>query len=537
MFYAEQVWALSRSDADRVSLAQTYFEQRQYRRALHLLNQDGDQTLLQADAKARHLAARCLLELRLWDECLELLDAQELERLEQALPGAGAAASEGSGTMEDDGEGEAGERRLLVAGLWSARGRALEAQENAARATECYERALRVDARCHEALERLADARLLTPSRAQKLLQHEARFPRSAEAALLRRLYSLRLGLASPPQPPEDGSEEVAGPGGESLEERLAWGEAAFEAGDFATAAELAGAAAAADPWHGLARLTALQAAALLELGAPQRHRLYLLAQRLVQDWPERGISWHAVGLYYLSCGRWEAARRHLARATQLEPTLAPAWLAFGHALAQLSEHDQAMAAYRSAARLAPASPAPLLAVASELMRVHNLPQAAHMLAQAAQLAPDDPLLLNELGVLALRSRDPHLALRHLRRALELLQQEARGGAQQQRTRRRRRRSGDGTLEAALYTNLADAHRRLGDYPAAQTALQAALALPAGRTPSTYLALAFCHHLAGQLSRALDLYHQALALRPDDSLAQDLLQRALSHPAAFQFTA
>lgn len=45
---------------------------------------------------------------------------------------------------------------------------------------------------------------------------------------------------------------------------------------------------------------------------------------------------------------------------------------------------------------------------------------------------------------------------------------------------------------------------------------------------STYIAIGFTHHLSGNLSEAVDYYHQALSLQPDDAFANDLLQQGLN---------
>ena len=60
-------------------------------------------------------------------------------------------------------------------------------------------------------------------------------------------------------------------------------------------------------------------------------------------------MSWFAVGCYYLLQGKNETARQYLSKATSLNRTFGPAWLAFGHSFAAEKEHDQAMAAYFTA--------------------------------------------------------------------------------------------------------------------------------------------------------------------------------------------
>jgi len=42
-----------------------------------------------------------------------------------------------------------------------------------------------------------------------------------------------------------------------------------------------------------------------------------------------------------------------------------------------------------------------------------------------------------------------------------------------------------------------------------------------------YTALAFTKHLMGDLNTAIEFYHQALSLKPDDPVASEMLNRAL----------
>ena len=49
----------------------------------------------------------------------------------------------------------------------------------------------------------------------------------------------------------------------------------------------------------------------------------------------------------------------------------------------------------------------------------------------------------------------------------------------------------------------------------------------APRTASTHVALGFAHHLQGHINTAIDHYHKALGLKPDDTFASEMLSRAL----------
>jgi hypothetical protein len=62
---------------------------------------------------------------------------------------------------------------------------------------------------------------------------------------------------------------------------------------------------------------------------------------RLVEEYPERAISWYAVGVYYTCIRQHDAARRYFGKATTLDPSFAAGWIGFGNAFAALDESDQ----------------------------------------------------------------------------------------------------------------------------------------------------------------------------------------------------
>lgn len=71
--------------------------------------------------------------------------------------------------------------------------------------------------------------------------------------------------------------------------------------------------------------------------GDPQ-YRLACLLRRghkLVEEYPDRAVSWFGVGCYYMATQQYEQARRFFAKATQLDKDNAYAWIGFGHAFAE----------------------------------------------------------------------------------------------------------------------------------------------------------------------------------------------------------
>ena len=67
---------------------------------------------------------------------------------------------------------------------------------------------------------------------------------------------------------------------------------------------------------------------------------------RLVEEYPDRAVSWFGVACYYLCIGRYENARRYFGKATTVDASFAPAWLGFGHAFAAQDESDQVTRIY-----------------------------------------------------------------------------------------------------------------------------------------------------------------------------------------------
>ncbi|MCL7049544.1 hypothetical protein MKW94_011336, partial [Papaver nudicaule] len=70
IFFADKVAAFTSDPADIYMQAQALFLGRHYQRAFHLLN--ASQTVLR-DLHFRYLAAKCLVELKEWDQCLLML--------------------------------------------------------------------------------------------------------------------------------------------------------------------------------------------------------------------------------------------------------------------------------------------------------------------------------------------------------------------------------------------------------------------------------------------------------------------------------
>jgi len=233
----------------------------------------------------------------------------------------------------------------------------------------------------------------------------------------------------------------------------------------------------------------------------------------LVDTHPSLAVSWYAVGCYYYLIRKYDRARRHFNKSTTCNRDFGPGWLGFGHAFAIEGEHDQALAAYRSAHRLLSRSHLPPLCIGVELVRANNLPLARQFMIKSKSICPFDPLVFNELGVIDFKDGKYEDAIANFEKAVSLL-------------------SEDSALVSwePIFFNLGHCYRKQRQYQNAVKYYKKALKL-CPHNGSTYTALAFTNHLMGNTEVAIELYHKALAINPDDTFASAMLLKGLQEYA------
>jgi tetratricopeptide (TPR) repeat protein len=165
-------------EEDLDTLAECYFKNREYRRVLHLLRKHSD--IMSNDPRLKLLAAQSLMECRDWEECLRFLEDN--------------AAIDDSKPLDADGRKMASVFALL-------RGKVYEVTENQENALIWYEKAVRYDPYCHEALDRLIGNHLLTMEKEVALLE---RLQLHEEDEWLRHLYAAKLNASRPGVAPPD---------------------------------------------------------------------------------------------------------------------------------------------------------------------------------------------------------------------------------------------------------------------------------------------------------------------------------------------
>ncbi|CAI0552314.1 unnamed protein product, partial [Linum tenue] len=477
IFFADKVAALTNDPADIYMQAQALFLGRHFRRAFHLLNAS---KIVLRDLRFRYLAAKCLEELKEWDQCLLMLGGAKVDEDGNVYDMKDPSAM----YLDKDGE----DREInaspfpppsISSAICFLRGKAYNALENHAQARLWYKAAVKADPLCYE-----CNKESIVEDKFQEL-EKESCNNNPSSPYFMRTLKNDSDLLACK-------------------------AEYYHQSGEFQKCFELTSSLLEKDPFH--YKSTLVHLAAAVELG--NSNELYVMSCNLVKDDPQRliffrALSWFAVGCYYYCIKKYEQSRRYFSKATSLDGIFAPAWIGYGNAYAAKNEGDHAMSAYRTAARLFPGCHLPTLYIGMEYMRTHSYKLAE----QAKEICPSDPLVYNELGVVAYSMKEYNKAVFWFEKTLTHIP-----ALSQQ-------------WEPTV-VNLAHAYRKLKMYPDATSYYERALALST-TSLSTYSGLAYTYHLQDNFTAAITYYHKALSLKPDDQFCAEMLSSALEDEAHY----
>ncbi|GAX80885.1 hypothetical protein CEUSTIGMA_g8320.t1 [Chlamydomonas eustigma] len=151
IFYADKLVSFSGYNADdRLLLARCYFANKEYRRALSVLNEVTDHYQYDSPVQFKCLIAQCLAACGDWEECLIITSEEETDFCNND---ARRACNQGL---------QHGPLISESAILCLLRGRAFEAFQNRTQAVVWYKEALKRDAYCYDAFSSLIDGNMLT---------------------------------------------------------------------------------------------------------------------------------------------------------------------------------------------------------------------------------------------------------------------------------------------------------------------------------------------------------------------------------------
>ncbi|KAH1127213.1 hypothetical protein GLYMA_06G228700v4 [Glycine max] len=505
IFFADKVAAFTADPADIYMQAQALFLGRHYRRAFHLLNAS---KIVLTDLRFRYLAAKCLEELKEWDQCLSMLGEAKVD------DDGNVYDMKDSNVMYLDKDCEDREINISSA-ICFLRGKAYEALENRAQARMWYKAAIKADPLCYEALECLIENHMLTCEEEANLISSlqfgsEDGWLSSFYSCLIKKYDKENIVVAKFRDLENESCKSDQSDSSflrtlKSNTDLLACkAEYYHQCGEYQKCFELTNDLLEKDLFH--LKTTLVHLAAAVELG--HSNELYLMSCNLVKDYPQMALSWFAVGCYYYCIKKYDQSRRYFSKATSLDGTFPPAWIGYGNAYAAQEEGDQAMSAYRTAARLFPGCHLATLYIGMECMRTHSYKLAEQFFTQAKSICSSDPLVYNELGVVAYHMEEYKKAVWWFEKTLALVPTTL------------------SEIWESTVVNLAHAYRKLKMYREAISYYEKALALST-RSVSTYAGLAYTYHLQDDFTTAIAYYHKALWLKPDDQFCTEMLSWAL----------
>lgn len=243
------------------------------------------------------------------------------------------------------------------------------------------------------------------------------------------------------------------------------------------------------------------------------RPQLFLLANRLVEEHPDRATSWYAVGTWYSILSRWTDARAYFSKATLLNPRHLPSWLAFANSFAKEGESEQAILAYSSVIRNFPDHRYAKVCLGAEHVKSGNLKLARVYLGAATrrdEVGDADA----ELGVLLFYEGRYDESIALLERCLEASAALDEPQAAHTTTR----------------LNLAWAYRKANRLHDAKDQFHSVVELEPDSV-AAYVGLGMVDHALGNIADAVGWYHEALSIDPRHSQATELLQTAMDEYA------
>ncbi|KAL4220240.1 anaphase promoting complex subunit cdc16 [Mactra antiquata] len=498
LFWADKLVTLSNGAVEDVYwFAQALYSTEQYHRAAScILNRN----LHKTDMRCRYLAAKCQFACKEYQEALSTLNQIDYSASRPINIRMSFNVNQSFTETEVSTSNKNMESSMNL-----LRGQIYEAMDNRTVAMECFRSALRQDVYCFEAFDLLVNHHMLSAQEERELLDSlpfSSQCP-SEEEDMIRCLYENKLKKYDSPK-------EVTLPDSlvslkDNLDISVNLAERYYYNCDFRECYKLTSKILAVDPYN--SNCLPLHFAVMVEL--KEKSNVFYLAHKLVDLYPNRPVAWFAVGCYYFLIGKRDPARRYFTKATTLDRTYAPAWLAFGHSFAEGNEHDQAMAAYFTAAQLMKGCHLPALYLGLEYGLTNNPKLAEKFFSQASSIAPNDPFLLHEMGVIAFQNEEWDAAEKYFKDALRRIQE-----------------SDSHQIIAEkwepLLSNLGHTCRKLKKYDEALEYHQHARVLDP-QSPSTYSAIGYVYALKGDSSEAIDYFHKALAVRRDDAFSTTML--------------
>ncbi|KAM0477561.1 hypothetical protein ACHAPX_005874 [Trichoderma viride] len=521
IFIGDKLLALTHDDNDAFWLAQVHFATGNYTRAQAFLSK---QDLIGRNPACRYLAGHCLIKQSRFEEALAVLGERNPTHLISNGPSNKRKASaqpRGGRRRDDDAGDEEAATRKFEAAMCFLRGICYAKQNAFDRAKECYKDAVRIDVQCFEAFQQLMKNSLLSPDEEWQFLDsldfdsiQLTEDPKSSQEAaeFTKMLYTTRLSKYRNPAAFDAAYDSLsthyqlaANP-----DLQLARADLLYTQCRYRDALTITNAILEEDKYN--FAIYPVHLACLYEL--KMKNLLFLIAHDLADTHPEEPCTWLAVGIYYFSIKKIAEARRYFSKASMMDAHFGPAWIGFAHTFAEEGEHDQAISAYSTAARLFMGTHLPQIFLGMQNHALNNMTIAEEFLKTAYGLCKSDPLLLNEMGIVKYHQDKPKEAVQYFTAALKVADEN----------------DSEPSAWLAARTNLGHAFRRLRHFNRALAEFDEVLRA-GGKDAAIFSAKGLILMEQNRPQEAVVVLHEALAIHPQDSIATELLNKALEETA------
>ncbi|SMN17691.1 similar to Saccharomyces cerevisiae YKL022C CDC16 Subunit of the anaphase-promoting complex/cyclosome (APC/C) [Maudiozyma saulgeensis] len=498
-FVGNKIYTITKDPNDAFWLAQVYYYKGSYKRTIDLLSLDNLDT---TSIMCRYLITLCLFNLQKYDDALDIIGETN------PFASSNSADMAADEDYDENHEFQSDGGIKIESSLCFLRGKIYSAQNNFTRAKECYKEAVLIDVKNFEAFQQLTNKNLLTPKEEWELLDCLDFSSLDDNKQVIKQLYTIACSNYINKDRIETSKrilcEEY------TLESNVdvikCEVELCFSNCKYNECLDYCERYLAKDELN--PKILPTYIACLQELGAT--NKLFLVSHKLAERIPKDAITWYSVATYYMSLKKIGEARKFYSKSLIMDPSFAAAWLGFVHTFAAEGEQDQALAAYSTAARFFPGNHLPNMFLGMQYMSLNNYALAEEYFTLAYDICSQDPLLLNEMGVLYFKKDEYEKSKKFLNKAME----QVTGLNPTART----------TISIQL--NLAHTYRKLGDYERAIKCFKYVLE-DSEKDGDIYLTLGFLYLKIKQLEKAISYLHKALALKPKNTAAQELLLHAL----------
>jgi len=525
------------NDKDAFWLAQVHFSTGNYTRAQSFLSK---QDLIARNPSCRYLAGHCLIKQGRFEEALAVLgeknpthlitSANNSRRKLQHTSGSRTGSTHHSKAAvravrhdrQDEAAQEDAANIRFEAAMCFLRGLCYAKQNAFDRAKECYKDAVRIDVQCFEAFEQLMKNCLMSPDEEWQFLESLdfdsisiTEDPSSSQEAaeFTKMLYNTRLSKYKNPTTFTAATETLSTHYNLATNPDLLLSKAdlLFTQCRFKDALAITNSILQEDKYN--FSIYPLHLACLYELQL--KNALFLVSHDLADNHPEEPCTWLAVAIYYLAINKVAEARRYFSKASLMDPHFGPAWIGFAHTFAAEGEHDQAISAYSTAARLFMGTHLPQLFLGMQNHMLNNMTLADEFLKTAYGLCKTDPLLLNEMGVVFYHQERLAESVAMFTKALVIADEI----------------DSDSQAWIPTRSNLGHAYRRLQQWDLALAEFDEVLR-QGGKDPSVFCAKGLVLMEQRRPYDAVQVFHEALAISPQDAIATELLNKALEETAS-----